>query len=152
MKLDITHLRLSWSISRGNETYGYNICRLDDTKAGRRFKCMGGGYDMVGTCFGDWLENTHQEKLLALVKELMTDSGKFEDCGYSVYGYIKFNGLYGMTYNTNSGKVTLDGACGIDAMHTIAKALGFEVETEWDRRPRSRGNTLGFFVSCEVQS
>lgn len=43
---NIKRLALSWSVSRGRDTYGYNICRLDDTSTGERFKCMGGGYDM----------------------------------------------------------------------------------------------------------
>lgn len=62
----IKRLALSWSVSRGRDTYGYNICRLDDTSTGDRFKCMGGGYDMQGTVFGEWLAANYQPELLAL--------------------------------------------------------------------------------------
>jgi hypothetical protein len=36
-----TYLAISWAISRGRDTYGYNICRLDDTLIDVRYRCMG---------------------------------------------------------------------------------------------------------------
>lgn len=63
---NIKRLALSWSVSRGRDTYGYNICRLDDTSTEERFKCMGGGYDMQGTVFGSWLEAGYQDRLVEL--------------------------------------------------------------------------------------
>jgi hypothetical protein len=55
--MNSTHLNISWSVSRGQDTYGYNICRLDDTRTGKRYHLNGGGYDMIGTVLGDWLED-----------------------------------------------------------------------------------------------
>lgn len=44
-------LQFKWTISRGRDTYGYNICSLyvDGKKVSG---CSGGGYDMMGTCLG----------------------------------------------------------------------------------------------------
>lgn len=39
---DTNYLSLSWSISRGRDTYGYNIARLDDHATGKRYRCSGG--------------------------------------------------------------------------------------------------------------
>lgn len=60
-----TYLAISWSISRGTETYGYNICRLDDSQTGKRYRCLG-GYDMMGTVVGQWLEDLFQPQLKQL--------------------------------------------------------------------------------------
>ena len=140
----IHNLQISWGVSRGRATYGYNICRLNDSVTRARYRCKGGGYDMIGTVFGEWLQNTYQEKLLALVKELMKDPDNFSDCGYSVSGYIKFKGLYGMTYNTNTDIVSLDGACGIESMRYIAEAIGAEVQWVGSRKGSTQAYMVGF--------
>lgn len=54
---DETHvIEFRWSISRGRDTDGYNICTcfVDGVKVGR---CMGGGYDMQGTAMESWLNS-----------------------------------------------------------------------------------------------
>lgn len=142
-RYQIHHLAITWSTSKGRDTYGYNICRLDDRDTGKRYRTCGGGYDMIGTVFGDWLEDYYQAELMTKIKELMTNPDAFEDCGYAVKGYLKFPGLYGMTYNTNTGKVALDGACGISSMIAIAEALGLEVQWEGNRK----GHTIGYYVT-----
>ena len=136
--MNFRHLSISWSISRGRDTYGYNICRLDDNQTGKRYRCMGGGYDMIGTVFGQWLEEQYQERLQALVATL-----PLFDCEYSVPGYRQSKELYGLTIRLDN-TVSLDGACGIDCMRTIAKALGLDVQWQGNRK----GNTLGYYV-CE---
>lgn len=57
-----------WTVSRGGNTCGYNICTLyiDGTKVSR---CNGGGYDMQGTCLGNWLAVHAKTELLKLKKE-----------------------------------------------------------------------------------
>lgn len=131
------YLALSWSVSRGRDTYGYNICRLDDRETDKRYKCMGGGYDMKGTVFGDWLQDVYQERLMALA----SDPSKLEEAGYAVKGYLKHIDLYGITFY--SGKATLDGACGLESMKRIAEAIGLEVTDNYNRRKRG---TEGFFI------
>lgn len=113
--MDIMNLTLTWSISRGRDTYGYNICRLDDPQTGKRYRCNGGGYDMTGTVFGMWLMDVHQDRLSALA--------------WSFYGLRRYN----------DGHVNLDGACGINSMVRVAEALGLEVQTQYDKKGRTTG-------------
>lgn len=124
--MNINHLVMSWSVSRGRDTEGYNICRLDDRNNGKRYKCMGGGYDMVGTCFGDWLKDVYKAELQA--------------AGSAV------TGLYGARVRED-GSVSLDGACGLECMLEIAKAIGLEVEREYVKKGRNKGQTIGWYVS-----
>lgn len=129
--MNINHLSVSWSISRGRDTYGYNICRLDDRAAGKRYRCMGGGYDMIGTVFGEWLQERYQERLFAL----------FNAAELKPTVNLKHPDYYGATMLAGTQSVHLDGACGIESMIRIAEAIGLEVQ----RESRS-GSTLGFFI------
>lgn len=58
-------LEFKWSVSRGRDTYGYNICTLyaDGERVAR---CNGGGYDMQGTVLGHFLARHFAERLLRL--------------------------------------------------------------------------------------
>ena len=125
MKNQINKLTLSWSTSKGRDTYGYNICRLDDRNNGKRFRCMGGGYDMIGTVFGDWLETYYQNELEKLYE-------------------TKFSGMRKLKH-----KVSLDGACGIESMIKIAEAIGLEIERDYIAKGRRRGETIGWFVQMK---
>ena len=141
LKLKLTRLDLSWSISRGRDTEGYNICRLDDANTGKRYKCIGGGYDMVGTVFGDYLNDVYQDRLV----KLFQGRADIAEAGYQVPGYNKIEGLYGITLNPGS-VAHCDGGCGISSMIQIAEAIGLEVQTTWNRKSRN-GATTGFIVS-----
>jgi len=111
------YLELKWTISRARDTYGYNVVTLRD-ESGNRFRANGGGYDMVGTVFGQWLMAAHGDKLTAL------DPSKF----------------YGLT--VRDGVARVDGACGLSAMRRIAEAIGVTVKATLDRK----GNYTGFMV------
>lgn len=140
---NIKRLALSWSVSRGRDTYGYNICRLDDTSTGNRFKCMGGGYDMRGTVFGEWLAANYQPDLLALkdrANYTSTAAGEFIPAN-------REDSLYGMAYLENDNRISLDGACGLECMIRIAEAIGLEVERDYIAKGRRRGETVGWYVS-----
>lgn len=120
--MNSNYLKLSWSISRGRDTDGYNICRLDDNNEGQRYRCMGGGYDMTGSVVGEWLKKTYQERLLA-AGAAVTD----------LYGARRI-GDY----------VSLDGACGLECMIRIAAVIGIRITANYNKRAR---RTDGFFVS-----
>ena len=139
----INKLSLSWGISKGRDTLGYNICRLDDRNDGRRFKCIGGGYDMVGTVFGEWLEANYQNELQAIKARahyLSDENGAVAN--------PRTDSLYGMRW-TKDNRVTLDGACGIASMIRIAEAIGLEVERDYIAAGRRRGETIGWFVQMK---
>lgn len=133
--MKIHHLALSWSISRGRDTYGYNICRLDDRTSRKRYRTCGGGYDMIGTVFANWLEDNYQDRLIALF------SDQKEECGYAVKGYYRMKDYYGLTLSPK-GHASLDGACGMSSMKRIAEAIGLDVQWEGNRK----GHTTGYFV------
>ena len=144
--MNINHLSISWSVSRGRDTYGYNICRLDDRNGRQRFRTCGGGYDMIGTVFGQWLSSVYQDRLMSKAAELMSIPDASSP--YGTTGWVQFKNLYGMVYRPASpdgkspAKVSLDGACGIESMRRIAESIGLEVEWEGNRK----GHTIGYFI------
>lgn len=154
MYLKLTRLDLSWATSRGRDTYGYNIARLDDSTTGKRYKCMGGGYDMIGTCFGDFLQDVYQLRL----KEIASMAGHtFNKQGhertrsekpqwYSHHDKPKSEcSLYGMTANYLGSElyhVRLDGGCGLDSMIRIAEAIGLSVQRTYGRGRNAKLNGL----------
>lgn len=131
-------LALSWSTSRGHETYGYNIVRLDDTQTDRRHRAMGGGYDMVGTVFGQWLQENFQDALKTIEPHVRYYPGRVSEPG-------KF-GFYGLSWDVNQAgevvKVRLDGGCGLESMIRIAEAVGIWVGAVTNKK----GRTIGFQV------
>lgn len=121
---DTVHsLRVNWSVSRGRDTEGYNIVTLTDEDTGRRQRTLGGGYDMVGTVFGDWLASAYPNRLAAL-----TDG--------------QLSGLYGFKRKAD-GRVQANGACGLESMISGAEAIGLTVRKTLNRR----GSVTGFIVT-----
>ena len=139
-------LSISWSTSRGVDTYGYNICRLDDNRTGRRYRTCGGGYDMIGTVIGEWLADVYQSELQAighLAGVYYSKAGGYQSRrSADGLGLVRAY-LYGMTRNDDTGRVTLDGACGTSTMIAIAEAIGLRFSWFGNRK----GQTLGYFVS-----
>ena len=91
---------MKWTISRGRDTYGYNICSL---YVGNKkvTSCKGGGYDMKGTALGDWIAQEFQE--------VLKDSD--------------LTGYYGHYKNDETGAITLDGGCGWNCMVRILEEV-----------------------------
>lgn len=120
----MTILTMTWSTSRGRNTYGYNICSL---KGGAKtYRTMGGGYDMQGTVLADYLEAEHQEALQTLARD--------KD---------KASKLYGLTM-LPYGQVLLDGACGLSSIENIAEAAGIRVAPQRNHK----GHLTGFEVEA----
>ena len=126
------YLAISWSTSRGRDTYGYNLCRLDSRATGARYRACGCGYDMVGTVLGDWLESEYQDKLRAFVA---ANADQLTDCGYSTAGYMRLPDHYGLTVRPD-GRVVLDGGCGSDCIIRLAANLGISVAGDYNNRTR----------------
>ena len=101
-------LSFKWTVSKAKNTYNYNICtlRVNDKKVSQ---CNGGGYDMNGTCLGDWMQD------------------------YFVYGLLNFkynkdgsSEFYGLKLYKE--KPYLDGACGFGSMENVLKELGYKLK------------------------
>jgi hypothetical protein len=133
------NVQISWSTSRGQDTYGYNICRADSHIMGKRFKCIGGGYDMIGTVIGQYIQERFQDQLKALVKTHESELIHY------VSDWFKLSNFYGLTFKPKDNRVSLDGACGIECMIKIAEALGLEVQRTHNRKGHMDG-----YIFCEV--
>jgi hypothetical protein len=70
-----------WTVSRGRDTYGYNICSLfvNDKKVSA---CNGGGYDMKGTSLGNYIARAYADRLNALKPEDMEAQSHWERAKY----------------------------------------------------------------------
>jgi hypothetical protein len=96
-------LLFKWTTSRSRDTWGYSICSL--WVEGKKVAwCKGGGYDMVGTCLGDYIAMTFQDKLKTL-------------------NPAEFSGLI-----ENKGRILCDGGCGFSSMEYILNALGYRLQ------------------------
>lgn len=70
-------LYIKWGTSRGRDTYGYTTCTLSEN--GRKITgCNGGGYDMRGTVFGNWLASAYRDRLLKLKAKDMPANSHWE--------------------------------------------------------------------------
>jgi hypothetical protein len=149
------YLELKWSVSRGAGTYGYNIVTLTDSETGKRYRTLGGGYDMTGAVFGEWLQDVYQDRLRAIadkahgqVQQRLAGANDPDDGPATINDRTRNeSGLYGMTA-WHSPKmtrvwVTLDGACGLESMRKIAEAIGIESKAVVDRK----GNANGYLVT-----
>ena len=153
---NIKHLTVKWSISRGQETYGYNICKvIDNSTNGKVYKCTGSGYDMLGTSLAQWVQDVYQP-------ELMSSSEKAYNHYNNACSVGKFrkeeSGFYGMTavYEKDGGlsNVTLDGGCGINSIERVIKEvlnLTLERVYSYDRKGRVK-EVIGFYVYPTEQS
>lgn len=106
-------LEFKWTVSRGRDSYGYNICSLyvDGRKVS---SCNGGGYDMQGTCLGDFIARKYADRLNKLK---INKTAKYKD------GH-----LYGLSYhdpNYDPGKATIEGET-IEEREKAGKSLGLE--------------------------
>lgn len=140
------HLHFKWTVSRGRDTYGYNICtlRVDGIKAGC---CNGGGYDMEGTALGEWIESAFADRLLKLKESFYGlsfhdpnyDPGKAqalsgktveeaEKAGETV-GLERYQAFYAASSKVPTKRHTvpgIDGACGISSVQKIGEAIGLK--------------------------
>jgi hypothetical protein len=133
----LTELKLNVGTCRGRYTEGWTMVTLVATSTGKRYRARGGGYDMHGTVLGDFLEETYQMRLRALAKTASSTSttDKREQLTGS---------LLGMYLNHSTGAVTLDGACGIRSILSIAKHIGIAVEEKSVKRGKRRGQVGGY--------
>lgn len=125
-------LEIKWSISRGRDTYGYNICSL--YVYGQKITdCNGGGYDMIGTVIGELVTEIFKEELEKLSKgaDLTNHHSdgreiKFHNPKYGGRYESDCYGLYTSDHNGNR-KVGINGACGESSVENILNAIGYDL-------------------------
>jgi len=120
-----------WTVSRGQYTYGYNICTMYlHRRNGDKVKvssCNGGGYDMKGTALGNWAEKWFSDDL----KKLTSSTGsltKWNTRGtfYGLNFYDPKRKQYRKSWRPGYS-LYLDGACGFNEMCAILHALGLNL-------------------------
>tara|TARA_R100001594_G_scaffold145293_1_gene195300 strand:+ start:1606 stop:2070 length:465 start_codon:yes stop_codon:yes gene_type:complete len=128
---------LKFTVSKGQETYGWNICSLYSNNVKQNQNC-GCGYDMQGTALADYIEENYQDRLLKMhrriksaysVKMLFTPK-----CKGNKYRRLKDRkgGFYGGTAYYYKGqktpfKISLDGGCGFNSIERICNAIGLKL-------------------------
>ena len=115
------NLEIKWSVSRARDTYGYNICTLIDGVA--KYRTCGGGYDMIGTVFANWLAANYLDKIKERVRPYdyyVDDKDKTDDM---FYGFFK-----------KGEEFWLDGGCGLSSIFKIARETGLIVKTFCNRK------------------
>lgn len=140
-------LELKWSVSRGRDTYGYNICSLyvDRVKVS---SCNGGGYDMQGTALGNWVERAFREELLTLTEpfygltfhdpnydpaKVVIDGQTIEEreeAGLSL-GLERYQAFHGASSKVPTERHVIpliDGACGFGEVEKVLRAIGYRLE------------------------
>jgi hypothetical protein len=126
-------------VSKAADSYGYSRVTVTEARTGQKFTAVGGGYDMVGTVLGEWMEANIQDRLDALQPGTKTVG----DYPRPLYG-ISYKGTKsasGFEYTHAS----VDGGFGLSSMIAVARACGIHVEEVWDRSRRV-GRHIGFNV------
>lgn len=140
-------LHFKWTTSRGQNTYGYNICTLL-VNGDKKGKCMGGGYDMQGTSLAQWLQTDFQTELCLLfakeIKDIEADNKcrTYQQDGATIKHMSAYD-FYGATIYQNtknlSVRVSLDGASGFNSMARIAEAIG--IKLQWNKESERYRNS-----------
>jgi hypothetical protein len=146
-------LLFKWTTSRGRDTYGYNICSLWVRERKEATTC-GGGYDMKGKVLGDFIEKRFQDRLLKLHRRAgsrVSIAPEGSPAAKAGKGYKRLTTkarnkfrpvwdnhgeLYGMTAYYKRGEVkpyeiSLDGACGVESMRRIGRAVGLSFSYQY---------------------
>lgn len=158
--METKQLHFKWTVSRGQDTYGYNICTLlvDGEKKGA---CNGGGYDMEGTCLALWLQSDYQDKLKILfadeikqVSEKPQSEGKnwegkpYKSSHETVDCRDHFYGARAVKRNkTKECGIELDGGCGFTSIERIAQAIG--IKLKWN--PESNKSTNHTYYTAIIE-
>lgn len=146
---NVKSLSVKWSVSKAQNTYGYNICTVINDDNGERFKCLGGGYDMLGTSLANFIRKEYQTELMQSAEKAYSHYNNA--CEVEKVRNDK-DGYYGMTaiYEKDLGlsKVTLDGGCGINSIERIINdVLGLTLERVYSRDRKGRvKNVIGFYL------
>ena len=153
-----TFLAFSRGESRGRDTYGYPIYRLTDRNTGQVFKCMGGGYSLIGENLGYYLKqllNDEPQALEALAtgvyKEIQNNEGIPYGLSFRNHEILKKDGEYvasKIRKAIRERKFYIEGSCGESCMKQIAKIMGIKITDQYQRATTRKGTDkfLGYKV------
>jgi hypothetical protein len=112
-----------------------NIVKVVDKRGDiiKGVRCTGGGYDMTGTCLGQFIEQNFPEQIKRL------DSREFYGVGH--WNTKTKRRQYRSSENT---RTTIDGACGMSSMQDILKKIGFTMQ--YINETRGRVDTTTYIL------
>lgn len=151
-------LSFSRGESRGLETYGYPIIRLTHSRTGQVFKCMGGGYCMIGENLGFYLkqlliDEEHALEALAtgVYKEIQAGEGLPYGLSMRERETLQKDGEYvasKVRKAIRERKFYIEGSCGESCMKRIAKIMGIKITDQYQRATTRKGTDkfLGYKV------
>ena len=118
----------TYGVSRARDTYGYNIVTLTSNH-GKKFRAMGGGYDMHGQVLGDYVQFNESPDRLRAVADA--------------------DDTLPVTVSPD-GKVIVLGASGETSVMRLMRALGWEVRAirSFDRKGRVKA-IIGYNINME---
>ena len=115
LALEGVRLEFTQGESKGRETYGWATCSLRVHPFGLVASCKGGGFDMQGTCLGEWMNSQFEAELQKLT-HWTPAKGRDHSMGH-----------YGIYRAASNGSVYVNGGCGFESMRQILKALGWSM-------------------------
>lgn len=136
-------LKFKWTISKVENTYGYNICSLwvDDKKVS---SCNGDGYDMEGTVLGNYIAYAFADKLMKLTEPCQfgnltyhnpnwkptQDTLDKEQAGES-FGLERYQDFYKQSSKVPTEVHTIpmiDGTCGFSTVTQLMEKIGLTLK------------------------
>jgi len=131
-------LEFKWTTSRGRDTYGYNICSLWVNNS-KKASCNGGGYDMQGTVFADWLMIKFEDRIKQLQGYTQKSRGQ--------YGIVHYNKKTkkSQKHSSKHTNTTLDGACGFSTMQKLAERIGVNLQYAGETK------NSAFYIATDIK-
>ena len=134
------NLKFKWTTSKARDSYGYNVCTLLVNRE-KKARCNGGGYDMQGTCLGDWIAKEFEKGLLKFKQDFYgltyhnpnwqpTDETIEKEKKDGFVGLARYQDFYKQSSKLPTEKHTIpqiDGACGFSSVEKILNNLGFKI-------------------------
>lgn len=148
------YFRVRWSVSRGRDTYGYNICTVECSRwdvGNIKGQCKGGGYDMTATALAhalDQVPDIAQRLFDFLSLNRHRVYAVRHAPGQTQYAKTEpYNPklLYGAFLDLPNNRASFDGGCGISSLIAAYAAAGVAIRADHNRK----GHTVGFFVLWE---
>lgn len=141
MKTDA--LEFKRTTSRGVNTFGYGIVSLY-VNGKKEFSTCGGGYDMKGTVFADYIKRYHLPRLL----DKKGNSGSLDDgTGYYGLGFFSPKGERHKEYK-DGDSIYLEGGCGFESIVRIAEACDITINRVTDTVYTATYNPLCSHYQC----
>jgi hypothetical protein len=140
------NIKLTWSISKAKDTYGYNRLTALDLETKKKYVTVGSGYDMVGYVIGNLVADKLQNYLGMLTPYYMvTHTNGLQKTNAS-------GAFYGLIFNQLTGKAIIDGACGLSSVIKIVEACGYQLKDGVNKKKRDkRVKSFSTFIELTKQ-